>query len=168
MRKRSAGFTLIELMIVIAIIGILASMAINSYQTYTLRAQVAEGLSMATAIKPRIVEAFLSRGDAPQNRTEAGLTPLPTDTQGNYVAAIAIVNGRIDITFGNDASATINTLVVSVTPYVSADGGVIWRCGDADPPGGAIGLMGQGTGGDVAVYIPSTVGTQYLPSSCKT
>lgn len=167
MTHRSSGFTLIELMIVVAIIGILASMAINSYQTYVLRAQVSEGINMATAAKPRIVEAFLNRGDAPQDRTEAGMTPNGTDTQGNYVQSIDIVNGRIDIAYGNASSASINARILSMTPYVSADGSILWRCGAADLPAGSVGTMGQGTAGDVATYVPSTVPVQYMPNACK-
>ena len=66
--KAQAGFTLIELMIVVAIIGILASVAISSYQTYTIRAQVTEGLSMASMAKTPITDSFLETGEAPHGR----------------------------------------------------------------------------------------------------
>ncbi len=79
-RRFAAGFTLIELMIVVAIIGILASMAIPAYQSYTIRAQVAEGLQLAAAAKPAVVTSFLDKGRAPATRAAAGLSANPTDS----------------------------------------------------------------------------------------
>ena len=105
MESRSRGFTLIELMIVVAIIGILASLAISAYQTYTIRAQVTEGLNMASGAKTPVVDAYSENGRPPADRAEAGMTPLPSDTQGNYVSGVDIINGRIEVTFGNQASS---------------------------------------------------------------
>ena len=81
MSNRSRGFTLIELMIVIAIIGILASLAVSAYQTYTVRAQVSEGLSFAGGAKVPVVDAYTNGGVAPANRAAAGMTPVATDTR---------------------------------------------------------------------------------------
>src|SRR6187549_2264695 len=78
-RIANAGFTLIELMIVVAIIGILAAIAIPAYQNYTIRAQVAEGLNLAAAAKAAVSETFLNRGTAPANRTQAGMSAVATD-----------------------------------------------------------------------------------------
>ena len=74
MTKLQKGFTLIELMIVVAIIGILAAIAIPAYQDYTIRAQVSEGLNLAAAAKAAVAETFLNRGTAPANRTVAGMS----------------------------------------------------------------------------------------------
>jgi len=76
MNKHDKGFTLIELMIVVAIIGILASLAISAYQTYTVRAQISEGLEMASGAKVPIVDAFTNDGTAPADRAAAGMTPV--------------------------------------------------------------------------------------------
>ena len=107
MKHTHRGFTLIELMIVVAIIGILASLAVSAYQTYTVRAQIAEALNFAASAKVPIVDAYTNDGRPPSSRLDIGLSADPTDTQGSYISAMNIVNVRIDITFGNNAHAAI-------------------------------------------------------------
>jgi type IV pilus assembly protein PilA len=160
-----AGFTLIELMIVVAIIGILASMAIPAYQSYTIRSQIAEGLQLASAAKAPVVTAFLDDGRAPANRTEAGLSPTATDSSGSYVSSIEVTNGVLIVMYGNQASAIVNGLTLTLTPYQTADRSVVWRCGSSLAPSG---LSALGTGsGSVANYIAPTVPVQYLPANCR-
>ncbi len=176
MKKLQQGFTLIELMIVVAIIGILAAIAIPAYQDYTIRAQVSEGLSLAAAAKTAVAESFLNNGEAPIGRVEAGMSAAAADTQGKYVTAVDITNGVIEITYGNEANAALTALAaphLEITPYESTDLSVVWRCGTAPVPGGGAALAPMGTagggvaaafndGGSIAVNDP-----QYLPSSCR-
>ncbi len=164
MNRKQHGFTLIELMIVVAIIGILASLAISAYQTYTIRAQVAEGVNMAAGAKVPVIDAFNMDGEPPAGRTEAGMSPLATDTQGRYVASVEIVNGRVDVTFGNEAHVDIQGDTLSFTPYTAAGGSFIWRCGNIPAPAGASLLAGNVI---TSAHLAPTVDNRYLPTSCR-
>jgi type IV pilus assembly protein PilA len=161
MQKRQKGFTLIELMIVVAIIGILASLAVSAYQTYTVRAQIAEGLNFAAGAKVPIVDAYTNGGVAPANRAAAGMTPLASDSRGSDVSSVEITDGRIDINFGGPlAHQDIIGETLSVTPYETNGNSVVWRCGNAPAPAG-----NRLAGG--AAQIAPTLDQRYLPSTCR-
>jgi type IV pilus assembly protein PilA len=167
MTKLQKGFTLIELMIVVAIIGILAAIAIPAYQDYTIRAQVSEGMNLAAAAKAAVAETFLNRGTAPGNRRVAGMSDTATDTRGKYVQSVDVNNGVITITYGHEANTAIANATLGITPYVTADNSVAWRCGAAPVPGG--GSLSTMTG---ATYAAGSLGSnttmnKYLPAACR-
>ena len=166
MQKIQQGFTLIELMIVVAIIGILAAIAIPAYQDYTIRAQVSEGLTLAAAAKAAVAESFSNRGQAPADRTGAGMTGPATDTSGKYVSSVDVVNGTITVTYGNEANQVIQGSTLALTPYESPDLSVVWQCGNAPVPNGTV-LLGTAGGGTTAAAGTTSLTDNYMPSSCR-
>lgn len=133
MKKIQRGFTLIELMIVVAIIGILAALAIPAYLDYTVRAQVAEGLNLAAGAKVAVAEYFLDRGVYPGDNATAGLEAA-TSITGKYVAQVEVTGaGLIQVTFGNDVNDKILNAIITIRPIgIIDDGSLSWECtGDA-------------------------------------
>lgn len=136
--KAQKGFTLIELMITVAIVGILAAVALPAYQDYTIRAQVSEGLVLADGAKVVVAEWHANKGSLPAANTNIGYS----GAVGKYVSAVAIgAGGVITATFGTGANSKLNTTTVSLTPREEATGNLTWSCS-------------------------SSVAQKYLPSSC--
>ena len=130
MRKQQ-GFTLIELMIVVAIIGILAAIAIPAYQDYTIRAQVSEGLNLSAGAKAAVTEYYQDSGDLAASNTEAGLA-ASSDITGNYVTTVGVAAGVITVTYEADAPQSANRAIdgatLTLTPDTSNPGSVDWNC----------------------------------------
>ena len=131
MNKLNKGFTLIELMIVVAIIGILAAVAIPMYLDYAVRAQVGEGINLASATKAAVTEYYQDRGVFPGDNATAGVE-APGNITGKYVAQVEVTGaGLIEVTFGGDANSKITNAVLTLTPADNL-GSITWACaGDA-------------------------------------
>ncbi len=126
--RDSEGFTLIELMIVIAILAILMAIAIPAYQDYTIRTQVTEGMNLANGAKAAVWDYWSDTGTLPANNTEAGL-PTPTSIVGEYVSSVEITNGLITALFDTgmeNTAITGRTLVLE--PLPSIDATMQWSC----------------------------------------
>lgn len=153
MRKQQ-GFTLIELMIVIAIIGILAAIAIPAYQDYTIRAKASEALGFAAKAKTAVAETYQTTGTLPANNGAAGLS---SNISSHYVKSVAIgTNGVITVNLQNTGNSTLDSDAITFTPYESDgttkltsatsnySGSIRWTC----------------SVGDTADY-------KYVPSNCR-
>lgn len=126
MKNSQRGFTLIELMIVVAIVGILASAAIPAYQRYLVRAQVSEGLSMTGPLQVAVAEYNMDNGAYPADNTDAALL-APANYKGKYVDSISVAGPVISVRYGGDANAEISGETITVTA-VRNGGSVSWSC----------------------------------------
>jgi len=149
MKRIQSGFTLIELMIVVAIIGILAAIAIPQYQNYVARAQVSEALVLASGTKIAVAEYFSNKGEFPEKNSDAGLgVDAGTDIIGKYVASVVVTRedaagpAVVTATFSGAAhdKLTTGTLILKGT---SNTGSISWLCS-------------SGTAKDITTYLPST------------
>jgi type IV pilus assembly protein PilA len=152
----SRGFTLIELMIVIAIIGILAAIAIPAYQNYTIRSQVTEGLTLADGWKTAVAEYYANTGNWPTQTNLNGTTV----SAGKYETGVTVVSGGvISITYGNQANKKVSGQVLQLVPYTNTNNDVLWQCGTSAAP--SAGSIASG-----AASAGTSVSAQYLPTSC--
>ncbi|MGN6478652.1 pilin [Luteibacter sp.] len=151
MKNVQKGFTLIELMIVVAIIAILAAIAIPQYQNYIIRSQVSEGMNLADGAKTAVAEFYNNTGRWPQDNKSVGL-PNSGSIKGKYVTDVTVAggaNGKIRATFGNEANAKLTTPTAAVLVLSPFDqgGAISWNC---------------------RALRGTTVPDQYLPTACRT
>jgi len=124
-RQTQGGYTLIELMIVVAIVGILAAIAIPQYQDYTVRTRVVEGLNLASAAKSGVSEYYNANGEFPTTNTSAGVAQANTIV-GRYVSGVQVgASGIITVTYQNLGIAGTPTLLLTPT---TNGGSVSWSC----------------------------------------
>jgi len=129
MPNEQQGFTLIELMIVVAIIGTLAALAVPAYQDYTIRAQITDGLKLSAGAKVAVSEYYMDSGDWPNNNNQANLANQ-NDITGKYTNRLRVNGNVIVITYGNDAHNAISNQRVELTAVDNA-GSISWTCASA-------------------------------------
>jgi type IV pilus assembly protein PilA len=153
MKNVQKGFTLIELMIVVAIIAILAAIAIPQYQNYIIRTQVSEGMNLADGAKTAVSEFYNNKGHFPKNNESAGLPKNAASITGKYVSQVEVVGGYIAATFSStaprEANSKIDTKLIVLSP-LDTGGSITWNC-KASAKSGA----------------QTNVDEQFLPTACR-
>ena len=129
MKKGQQGFTLIELMIVVTIIGILTAIAMPTYQNYAIRGQVSEGLTLSAAAKSAVSEYYMNLGAWPADNDEAGLADKH-DIIGKYTEHMSVNDNVIEIKYGFDAHTQIFDEKIELTAVDNA-GSISWVCASA-------------------------------------
>ncbi|HGG9598313.1 TPA: pilin [Neisseria meningitidis] len=163
MNTLQKGFTLIELMIVIAIVGILAAVALPAYQDYTARAQVSEAILLAEGQKSAVTEYYLNHGIWPGDNSSAGVASSATDIKGKYVEKVEVANGVITAQM---ASSNVNNEIKDKKLSLWAkrqDGSVKWFCGQP--------VTRNDTAKDAVTAATDNsnngINTKHLPSTCR-
>lgn len=135
------GFTLIELMIVVAIIAALAAIALPAYQDYLIRSQVSEGITLAGGVRAAVWDFVSQKGYMPPSNISAGL-PDAASISGKYVTEVSVTTNDVQATFGNEANASITGKVLLLTPTLQV-ATIDWKCHS------------------------STISPRYLPTACR-
>ncbi|MBH2100598.1 pilin [Neisseria meningitidis] len=158
MNTLQKGFTLIELMIVIAIVGILAAVALPAYQDYTARAQVSEAILLAEGQKSAVTEYYLNHGIWPGDNNSAGVASS-SKIKGKYVKEVEVKNGVVTATM---LSSGVNNEIKGKKLSLWAkrqDGSVKWFCGQP--------VKRAANADDVAADGTNKIDTKHLPSTCR-
>jgi prepilin-type N-terminal cleavage/methylation domain-containing protein len=160
------GYTLIELVAALAVTAVIIAVGFSAYRTYAVRDQVAATLVRSEPLQARVADAFRRFGAPPRDAADAGLPHDATRSLGDDVASVAVTDGRIDIRYADAAHAAIAGETLSLTPFETAGGDVVWVCGDA-APGTGLEPLGFAGGARRAIQTGTTIDPRYLPSACR-
>jgi len=164
MKQLQNGFTLIELMIVVAIIGILAAIAIPAYQDYTIRSKISEGISLSGAAKTAVEEAYQNNGKLPTGGNGSYQLPTSTSIAGKYVNSVTVAanTGVISVAYNTSGAigggVVAGANVLTMVPGTIAGGNMVWACGYTNA---------VVNGATVATAGGTTVPRKYLPANCR-
>jgi len=162
----SRGFSVTELAIVLAVTALIAGLAASAYRTYAVRREVSSSVALAAGEREHVTRSFEHYGEPPRDRESAGLSPDKSDSRGRYIDWIDVVDGRLDLHFGNEADAAIAGHTLSVTPFETADREVSWICGNR-VAGPGLKPLGFANGARQAVQVVTQIEPRYLPSICR-
>jgi type IV pilus assembly protein PilA len=162
--RRSAGFTVIELVLALVATFIVAAIAVSALRTHFIRAQIASGLQLASPWRSMVELRFRDSGTVPG--TWADLNAESARISSIYVEKVDVEQGRIDVIFGDEAASPIAGRRVSLTPYETADQKIVWICGN-ETPGLGLQPLGFASGGPQPVRLESTIAPRYLPPACR-
>jgi type IV pilus assembly protein PilA len=155
MNKKNTGFTLIELMIVVSILSILATMALPSFMDRTIRAQVQEAFNLAEIAQTAVEDYFKSQKRLPETNASCGL-PVPDKIIGNYVTGVKVINGAIDISLGNRINKYAYGKTITIRPAIVEDSPIVpiaWISGYASVPEGMT-AMGENNTDIIYRHLP--------------
>jgi len=161
--RRQSAFTLGELGAVLVATSVVAVLAYSAYRTYAVRKEVSAGIALANELIPAVTESFHRHGEVP-----ATLEPplAYSEHVSPFVESVTIVAGRIDVLYGAQADPSIAGRRISLTPYETVDGNVVWLCGN-ETPGPGLKPLGFAGGSRQAAQIPTTIEARYLSGPCR-
>ncbi len=162
LENRQQGFTAIELVLVLVVLAVVAGLLALAVDVYRVRGQVGHSLEAAQPAREVLERFFLDTGRAPLAEEELTRHGLAMPRVPDYLSALRLEGGRLELVFGNRASARLVGHTLALSPYVSIDGEMIWHCGDAPLPAGLTGLAVP-----AGPRAPAMVPRQFLPSACR-
>jgi type IV pilus assembly protein PilA len=175
--KRQHGFSLVELMVTLAVMGTLAVMAVGSFSSYNSRAQVAEAFTVAETLQGDFKALYADDGKTPPQSLAdmygAGAAATATQHVGRYIASANLDGGVLVLTYGLSAAGDLDGSVLTLEPYETVTGSLLWRCGTAPAPtdglGAPLNVAGTVAGSPITgTASVTTVPNELLPRSCKT